>query len=203
MHETTVGILIFDQVEVLDFAGPYEVFSRTRLDPGIESRRTNDSAPFRVLTVAATSEPVVATGGLRVVPDFDFEKAPPIDLLVVPGGFGTRSLLEDRATLDWLRGVIPRAKLVSSVCTGALLLARIGALANRRATTHWGALDLLGQIDPTITVDREARFVTDGIVTSAGVSAGIDMAFGVVERLHGREVADETARYMDYPRTQS
>jgi len=203
VHETTVGILIFDQVEVLDFAGPYEVFSRTRLDPGIESRRTNDSAPFRVLTVAATSEPVVATGGLRVVPDFDFEKAPPIDLLVVPGGFGTRSLLEDRATLDWLRGVIPRAKLVSSVCTGALLLARIGALANRRATTHWGALDLLGQIDPTITVDREARFVTDGIVTSAGVSAGIDMAFGVVERLHGREVADETARYMDYPRTQS
>jgi len=153
--------------------------------------------------VAATSAPVAATGGLRVIPDFDYRSAPPIDLLVVPGGFGTRPLLEDQAALDWLRGVIARAKLVSSVCTGALLLARVGALANRRATTHWGAFDLLGQIDPTITLDREARFVTDGIVTSAGVAAGIDMALGVVERLHGRVVADETARYMDYPRPRS
>lgn len=200
MRQTTVGILIFDEVEVLDFAGPYEVFSRTRLEPGIESRRSDASAPFRVFTVAATSEPVAATGGLRVIPDCDFGNAPPIDLLVVPGGFGTRPLLEHRPTLDWIRSVLPGAEVVSSVCTGALLLAKVGALANRRATTHWGALDLLGQIDPTIAVDREARYVTDGIVTSAGVSAGIDMAFGVVERLHGREVADETARYMDYPR---
>jgi len=200
VRKTTVGILIFDEVEVLDFAGPYEVFSRTRLEPGIESRRSDASAPFRVLTVAATSEPVAATGGLRVTPDCDFGNAPPLDLLVVPGGFGTRPLLEHQPTLDWIRSVLPAAKLVSSVCTGALLLAKVGALANRRATTHWGALDLLGQIDPSIAVDREARFVTDGIVTSAGVSAGIDMAFGVVEQLHGREVADETARYMDYPR---
>jgi len=201
MVTTRVGILIFDEVEVLDFAGPYEVFSRTRLVPGVESRRSSDSAPFEVFTVAARAAPIRATGGLRVVPDFDFAAAPPIDLLVVPGGFGTRALLHDEATLAWIRQTAGAARQVTSVCTGALLLARTGLLAGRRATTHWGALTLLAEVDPTIRVQPDERVVSDGIVTSAGVSAGIDMALAVVESLCGRAVADETAHYMDYPRT--
>jgi transcriptional regulator GlxA family with amidase domain len=197
---TRVGILLFDQVEVLDFAGPYEVFSRTRLTPGVESRRSEETAPFHVFTVAANPRPVVATGGLRVIPDHDFASAPPIDLLVVPGGFGTRALLHDAHLLDWIRRTAATAGRVTSVCSGALLLAQAGLLAGRRATTHWGALDLLASLDPTIRVKANVRVVDDGITTSAGVSAGIDMALAVVEAMHGRAVADDTARYMEYDR---
>lgn len=200
MDTASVGILLFDGVEVLDFAGPYEVFSRTRLTPGIESRRTEESAPFRVFTVAASSGPVTATGGLRVLPDFDTSAAPPIDVLVVPGGFGTRALLQDVRILLWIRRVAASAGRVTSVCTGSLILARAGLLTGRRATSHWGALALLGELDPTIRVETVPRVVDDGIVTSAGVSAGIDMALAIVEAMHGRAVADETARYMDYVR---
>ena len=200
MSRTTVGILLFDEVEVLDFAGPYEVFSRTRLTPGIESRRTDDSAPFQVFTVAQRPQPVRATGGLRVLPDHDFGTAPSIDLLVVPGGFGTRALLANTEVLEWIRQTAAQADRVTSVCTGSLVLARAGLLAGRRATTHWGALALLAEIDPSIRVEADPRFVDDGVVTSACVSAGIDMALAIVESMHGRAVADETARYMDYIR---
>jgi transcriptional regulator GlxA family with amidase domain len=200
MHKINVGILIFDGVEVLDFAGPFEVFSRTRLEPGIESRRTDDVGPFRVFTVAQTSAPIVATGGLRVLPTHDFATAPPIDILVVPGGFGSRSLLEHPVVLDWIRQTAMRASHVTSVCTGSLLLAATGLLHGRRATTHWGALELLAALDPTATVEKEVRVVNDGVITSAGISAGIDMAFAVVESLYGQAVADETAHYMEYRR---
>jgi len=201
MERLSVGILVFDGVEVLDFAGPFEVFSRTRLAPGVESRRTEETAPFRVFTVAETAEPVEATGGLRLLPHHGFADAPPIDLLVVPGGFGTRALLERPAVIDWIRERAASARRTASVCTGALLLARAGLLAGRRATTHWGAYDLLASLDPTLTVERDLRVVDDGIVASAGVAAGIDMAFAVVESLHGRAVAEETARYIEYPLT--
>ncbi|MCG8469796.1 MAG: DJ-1/PfpI family protein [Gemmatimonadetes bacterium] len=200
MQTRSVGILIFEQVEVLDFAGPFEVFSRTRLEPGVESRRSLDTAPFTVFTVAETPDPVTATGGLRVIPDHGFGDAPAIDLLVVPGGFGTRSLLEDEVVIEWIRKRAEEAELVTSVCTGALLLATTGLLEGRRATTHWGALDLLAELGDSTHVERELRVVEDGVITSAGVSAGIDMALLVVERLHGRAVADETARYMEYVR---
>ena len=200
MSRVAVGILIFNGVEVLDFAGPYEVFSRTRLVPGIESRRSDDSAPFRVFTIAMRADVVIATGGLRVIPDFDFASAPGIDVLVIPGGFGTRPMLQDQVMLDWVRQAAAAATRVTSVCTGALVLARAGLLAGQCATTHWGALATLAALDPTIRVDAEARVVEDVVFTSAGVSAGIDMAFAVVEAMHGRAVADETAHYMDYPR---
>lgn len=201
MERWSVGILLFDDVEVLDFAGPFEVFSRTRLVPGPESRRTEASAPFRVFTVARTAAPVTATGGLRVLPHHGFAEAPPIDLLVVPGGFGTRALLEDAPTLDWIRRTAASARRLTSVCTGSLLLARAGLLAGRRATTHWGALDLLESMNAGVIVERTRRVVDDGIVTSAGVASGIDMAFHVVETLHGRDVADETARYIEFRRS--
>ena len=199
MSTLTVGILIFDDVEVLDFAGPFEVFSRTRTVAGPDSRRTEDSAPFEVFTVARTRETITAIGGLKVTPAYAWSDAPAIDILVVPGGFGTRALLQDEPTLAWIRETAARSKHVTSVCTGALLLAKLGLLQNRRATTHWAGLDLLATIDPTIRVQRKARFVHDGVFTSAGVSAGIDMSFAVVEHLCGREVALETAHYIEYP----
>ncbi len=199
MEPWNVGILVFDGVEVLDFAGPFEVFSRTRLVPGLDSRRSEESAPFRVYTVARTIETVRATGDLRIVPHHSFADAPKIDLLVVPGGFGTRPLMNDVDTVQWIRKVAAGSRKVTSVCSGALLLARAGLLEGKRATTHWGALDHLESLGG-VTVDRAARVVDDGVITSAGVASGIDMSFYVVEQLHGRAVADETARYMEYRR---
>jgi transcriptional regulator GlxA family with amidase domain len=200
MDRWNVGILIFDGVEVLDFAGPFEVFSRTRLTPGVESRRTDESAPFHVFTVARTGDEISATGGLRVRPQHSFADTPRIDLLVVPGGFGTRALMEDRETLEWIRRTAAAARQVTSVCTGSLLYAKAGMLRGRRATTHWGALDLLERLNAGVKVERALRVVDDGIITSAGVASGIDMAFYVVERLHGKVVADETAHYIEYRR---
>ena len=200
MVRWSVGILIFDGVEVLDFAGPFEVFSRTRLTPGPESRRSDDSAPFSVFTVSRSRAPIRTTGDLQVVPHHGFADAPPIDLLLVPGGFGTRALVDDAPTLDWIRRVSATARKTTSVCTGSLLLAKAGLLEGRRATTHWGALDLLDGMGAGVTVDRERRVVDDGVITSAGVASGIDMAFYVVETLFGRAVADETARYIEYRR---
>jgi transcriptional regulator GlxA family with amidase domain len=197
-----VAILLFDGVEVLDFAGPFEVFSRTRLSPGVESRRSDETAPFRVFTVAKKHGPVTTTGELQVVARYSFQTTPAINLLVVPGGYGTRALLSDQETLDWIRVTAATAKKVTSVCTGALLLAQAGLLDRRRATTHWGALDLLQQISDSrradISVQDGLRFVDDGVITSAGVSAGIDMALHVVQQICGAAVAAETAHYMDY-----
>jgi transcriptional regulator GlxA family with amidase domain len=200
MEQQTVGILLFEGVEVLDFAGPFEVFSRTRLTPGPDSRRSEETAPFRVLTVARTGGEVTSTGGLKVIAEYGFEDAPAIDILVVPGGFGTRPLLEDEEALTWIRETAAAARHVTSVCTGSLLLAKVGLLKSKRATTHWGALDFLAEVDETIDVRRGERVVSDGVITSAGVAAGIDMAFHLVEQLCGKEVADETAHYIEYPR---
>jgi transcriptional regulator GlxA family with amidase domain len=193
------GILLFPAVEVLDFAGPYEVLSRARTEPGVESRRDETTAPFRVFTVARQRKPLATVGGLVVTPHYTFDDHPTIDLLVVPGGFGARALLDDAATLDWIRRVAATARLVSSVCTGALLLARAGLLDGRRATTHHAALDALATAGERITVVRDIRVVDDTVLTSAGVAAGMDLAFHVVERVCTRAVAVETAAYIEYP----
>jgi transcriptional regulator GlxA family with amidase domain len=200
--KNNVGILLFPEVAVLDFAGPFEVFSRTRLDGGVESRRYETSAPYNVFTVAKNDEPLVATGGLTVTPKYDFDSAPAIDILVVPGGFGTRALLEDERTLDWIKTIHEQQSTnTCSVCTGALLLAKVGILIGKQATTHWNSYDELSELDTTIKVQREERVVHDGkIFTSAGVSAGIDMAFAVVESMYGEAVAEETAKYIEYQR---
>lgn len=200
MDKTTVAVLIFDNVEVLDFAGPFEVFSRVRTVPGLESRWNEDSAPFHVFTVAKTSAPIKAVGNLQVLPNHSFADAPKIDILVVPGGVGARALLDDVDTINWIKQVDKLSELTISVCTGSLVLAKSGLLSNRNATSHWGALDALAQMDATISVDRDSRFVDDVIMTSAGVSAGIDMSLYIVEQRCGLEIANDTARYIDYPR---
>jgi transcriptional regulator GlxA family with amidase domain len=200
MAEWNIGILLFEDVEVLDFAGPFEVFSRTRLEPGVESRRSEDHAPFNVFTVGKTATALTATGGLVVTPRYGFGDSPNIDLLVVPGGFGTRALLKDETTLAWIRAAAVNARKVTSVCTGALVLAKAGVLDGRTATTHWGALDLLGTLGRNVKVDRHRRVIDDGVITSAGVASGMDMAFHVVETLYGRAVADDTAKFIEYRR---
>jgi transcriptional regulator GlxA family with amidase domain len=200
MDQWNVGIFIFDRVEVLDFAGPFEVFSRVRLVPGIDSRRSEESAPFSVFTVSRSRATIQTTGGLEIIPRYSFADVPRIDILVVPGGFGTRALLEDPEVLDWIRDTAAASRLVTSVCTGSLLLAKAGLLEGRRATTHWGALDTLQSLGKGIVVERESRVVEDGVISSAGVASGIDMSFQVVEKLFGRIVADETAKYIEYRR---
>ena len=197
MKVTNVGILVFNDVEVLDVAGPFEVFSRTRMEPGVESRRQDDCAPFNVFTVARLKMPVLATGGLEIIPKYEFASCPAIDLLVVPGGFGTRRLLDDEETLGWIKTAFAKGARVTSVCTGSLLLAKAGLLKDREATTHGGAFEILAGLDATIQV-RKKRYVDSGIVTSAGVSAGIDMALYVVQQLLGPEISRDTARYMEY-----
>jgi transcriptional regulator GlxA family with amidase domain len=200
LERWNVGVLLFEGVAVLDLAGPFEVLTRARLEPGAESRSVEDDALFDVFTVAKTAEPVTATGGLVIVPRHSFADTPRIDLLLVPGGFGTRPLLQDTETIDWIRRIAASARRTASVCTGALLLARAGLLDGRRATTHWGAFGLLTSLAKDVTVDREARFVDDGVMTSAGLASGMDLALHIVETLFGRTVADETARYIEYRR---
>ena len=195
----TVGILIFPDVEVLDFCGPFEVFSVTRLHE--DQRRTTDS-PFRVLLVAPTRELITTTGGMVVQPHASLEDCPPLDLLLVPGGWGTRALLANEPVERWLKERAAPAELLLSVCTGSLLLGKAGLLDGHRATTHWRSLDALATLAPRATVVRDEHVVfEDGatVGTSAGISAGIDLTLRVVARLHGEPVARATARHMEYP----
>ena len=201
MKKINVGIFIFDEVEVLDFAGPFEVFSRTRLLKGAESRRSNDSAPFNPFTVSIDTKPLTATGGLKIIADYTFNNFPKIDILIVPGGYGTRTLLNNEILLKWIKAVSDKANITASVCTGSLLLAKAGLLEGKRATTHWGAIEALKSISKDIQVITERRVVNDEIITSSGVSSGIDMAFMIVENLYGEEVSSDTAKYIEFHRS--
>jgi len=197
MTRKRVGILVFPDVEVLDFCGPFEVFSVTRLD---ETRRREEPSPFEVVLVGETTEPVVATGGLRVLPDHDLASCPRLDVLVVPGGWGTRRLVQSDRVVGWIRDRASEAELAASVCTGSFLYGQAGLLVGRRATTHWQSLDRMEQTFPEIHVVRDQHVVEDGsMITSAGISAGIDLALRIVARLHGEDVGRATARYMEYP----
>lgn len=197
MNSNTVGILIFDDVEVLDFCGPFEVFSAVRLD---ENRRREDPSPFRVLLIAERGGTVTATGGLRVTVDHALQDCPPLDVLVVPGGWGTRREIENRALIKWIADQGPRVETLTSVCTGAMLLGQAGLLDGHHATTHWKALDWMRSSFPHVTVEADQRVVEEAdLLTSAGISAGIDMALHVVRRYHGERVARDTAKHMEYP----
>ncbi len=197
MDRKRVGILIFPVVEVLDFCGPFEVFSAVRLD---ESRRREDLSPFEVLVVAERAETVIATGGLKVIPDCTTAECPPLDVLVVPGGWGTRAEIENRPLLDWIGARGREVETLTSVCTGAMLLGHAGLLDGRRATTHWRSLDWMRESFPRVTVERDCHVVEDGnVITSAGISAGIDMALTVVTRYYGEAIGRATARHMEYP----
>lgn len=191
----TVGILLFDDVEVLDAFGPFEVFSVARTDDPDDT----GGKLFRVVTIARTTAPIRTRGDLMVVPHHGFEDHPPLDILLVPGGFGTRHAVNDPDIIGWIRRHSAQAELRTSVCTGAFFYAQIGLLDGKAATTHWGSIDRLRNGFSAIDVQEDVRFVDEGsVITSAGISAGIDMALHVVARLHGQEIAELTARYMEY-----
>lgn len=196
MYEKRIGIIIFDGVEVLDFCGPFEVFSAVRRN---EERRRETTSPFEVLLVAEHDHPVRATGGMRVLPDATFDECPKLDILCVPGGWGTRREVANEAMLKFLRERSKKALITSAVCTGSMLLGFAGLLGGKRATTHWKSLEWMAEALPYTDVVRDQHYVWDeNTVTSAGISAGIDMALSVVERVCGREVALNTARHMEY-----
>jgi transcriptional regulator GlxA family with amidase domain len=199
--QKTVGILIFDQVEVLDFCGPFEVFSVTRLD---ESKRFEESSPFNLMLIAERDQPVVTTGKMRVLPDYTLESCPPLDILVVPGGLGTRREISNTKLLAWIKQRAPQVQTLSSVCTGSLLLAEAHLLDGLRATTHWASLEMMRKRFPQVKVESEFHWVEEeNVITSAGISAGIDMALRIVARYFGESVARTTAERMEYPYPES
>ncbi len=184
----TTGILIFDDVEELDFVGPWEVFTSAAKFAGGN----------RVVTIAEASRPVVCAKKMRVLPDHTFADAPPLDVVLVPGGSGTRREVNNATLIEWLRQVGSRCTWVTSVCTGALLLHEAGFAKGKRVTTHWSFIETL-RARPDVTVLEHTRYVRDGnLVTAAGVSAGIDMALWLVGQLHGIDCARQVQRQIEY-----
>mgnify|MGYP000943604222 FL=1 len=197
MNRKRLGIVLFDDIEVLDFCGPFEVFSVTREN---EERRREETSPFEIWLLAQFERPVTTTGGMKVIPDTTFAACPRLDILIVPGGWGTRSEMHDDAMLSFVRAQAMQVETLASVCTGALILGKAGLLDGLRATTHWRSLPMMQELFPRVTVDRTSRVVHQGrIITSAGISAGIDMALQIVAHHLGEDIARATARHMEYP----
>lgn len=187
-----IALLLFEDAEVLDFAGPFEVFSVTD--------ELHDYRLYHLYTVSLDTAPLRAKNGLQVVPDYRLDSCPTPDILIIPGGSGTRALLKLPRLLDWVRRTASGCTHVLSVCSGSLVLAQCGLLTGLAATTHHQVVAELEQLAPDCNVEPKMRFVDNGkIITSAGISAGIDMSLYVVELLNGHAVAQNTARYMEYP----
>lgn len=192
----TVGIYIFDNVEVLDFAGPYEVF--TCASRMAANMAPDAPPPFAVRTIGASRAPVRARAGLVLHPEADFADTGHVDVLLVPGGVVDAELARPEV-IAWIAASAGRAELTASVCTGALVLAETGMLDGLEATTHWDDLDALRAGWPKVKVTDGRRWIDTGrVVTSAGISAGIDMSLHLVARLAGQELAQRTAHLMDY-----
>lgn len=191
-----IGIFVFDKVEVLDFSGPFEVFTAaTRVAKRNQGENTR---VFEVFTISRDGQPIKARGGLVVQPDYSFADQPMIDVLLVPGGVVSAELARPEV-IKWIQRTNAAAQLTASVCTGAMLLGKAGLLDRRSATTHWEDTAELQSMFPQVKVLTGVRWVDeDAIVTSAGISAGIDMSLHLVERLASRELAELTARQMEY-----
>jgi transcriptional regulator GlxA family with amidase domain len=187
MDEFRIAIVLWDGVEELDFAGPYEVLT---------AWARGSERPVTVTAVARSTEPVTCSHGLRIIPDRSFEELGDVDLFVNPGG-QVEPLLADETYIARLRAFADGGTLMTSVCNGALVLQKAGLLDGRRAATHWGSYDRLEELG--VEVDREARWVDEGmVVTSAGVSAGIDVALHLVARLDSEEMSAKVRRYIQY-----
>ncbi|MEW2433296.1 DJ-1/PfpI family protein [Streptomyces caniferus] len=186
---TAYGLLLFERVEELDFVGPWEVFTSSAM-----IRAQGDTT----VLIAERRDPVRCNKGMRVLPDHTFDDHPPLDVLLVPGGNGTRTEVTNPVLIEWIRQASAQVAWTTSVCTGALLLHEAGAARGRRVATHHAFEDIL-QARGNITVVPDARYVVDGeLVTSQGVSAGIDMALWLVGQLHGRDHARAVRRYIQY-----
>ncbi|HFK1719971.1 DJ-1/PfpI family protein [Bacillus thuringiensis] len=191
MNKWSVGIFLFNEVEVLDFAGPFEVFSVTEV---------NEEKPFTVYTVSENGEMITARNGLKVQPDYSIENLPLVDILIIPGGLGAREYeIKNEIVIKWIRQQMKEVKLMTSVCTGALLLAKAGLLEGLKATTHWASIEKFKNEFQNVEVIENVKFVDEGhIITSAGISAGINMAFHIVKNLLVVHVAEDTAKRMEY-----
>lgn len=187
-----IGIFLFNDVEVLDFAGPFEVFS--------VAAREDGSKPFIVQTISETGQMIRARNGLKVYPDYSFQTMPKFDLLIIPGGLGAREReVHNKTVINWIKEQMGEVQWMASVCTGALLLAEAGLLDGLNATTHWASLTRLKEEYPQVNVVKKVKFVDEGrIITSGGISAGINMSFHLVKRLAGVKIAKETAKRMEY-----
>ncbi len=192
----SLGILIFPDVEVLDFCGPFEAFSVAR------QAGSSDDADrlYDVHIIAERDEIVACRNGLQVKPDYAIDSHPPLDMILIPGGRGTRTEIDNPAVLEWITMQHQTTELTTSVCTGAFLLAKLGLLDGKEATTHWASVDWMRDAFPNVKMRDDQRWVQvdERIITSAGVSAGIDMALHVIELQHGRAMAEQTARHMEY-----
>ena len=186
-----IGIYIYDRAEVLDFSGPFEVFSTA-------SRVCPTGNPFRVFLIGETGQVVTARAGYRVLPAYGFHNHPSIDVLIVVGGVHTEEMHKLKV-IHWISQQAKKAKLVASICTGAFLLAEARILKNQNVTTNWGDITNLRESYPDLTVHESSRWIDVGpVVTSGGISAEIDMSFHLVSRLHSSELAQRTARQMEY-----
>lgn len=187
-----VGILIFDQVEVLDFAGPFEVFS--------VASQVHDYELFDVVLIAKELKPVVAVNGLSVNPHYSFDDAPALDILIIAGGSGTRPLLKDQALLEWVKKNHSTCEITMSICSGARVLAILGLLDNKPYCTHQGVYNHMSKLVPSGLPQYKKRFTESsaGLFTSGGISAGIDLSFHVISRISKEGVVEATAGYMEY-----
>jgi transcriptional regulator GlxA family with amidase domain len=192
-----VGILIFNNVEILDVAGPFEVFSVTRIN---EHLRFEEDSPFKVMLIAENPNQILTVGGLHLTPDFTIDNCPKLDLLMVPGGMGNRTEVNNSTLLKWISNQNGKTKLIASVCTGSSLLGRAGLLDGHDATTHWRSFDFLLESAPKAHILKNVLFtLEEPVFTSAGVAAGIDLALYIVSYFWGVDVGQATARHMQYP----
>lgn len=192
---STIGILIFDDAEELDFVGPWEVFTASN---EIRNHLKDPTPHDHVLMVSQNGGTIKCAKGMRVIADHSFADCPPLDVLLVPGGQGTRREVDNPAMLQWIAQTAAKCAWVTSVCTGSLLLTEAGPAAGRRVTTHWGFADQLAARGKA-TVLKNVRYVRDGnVVTAAGVSAGIDMALWLTGQMHGVNHARATQRLIEY-----
>ena len=195
--EKTVGILIYPDVEVLDFCGPFEVFATTRLN---EETRRESASPLQQLLVSESEDVVCASGGMRVLADVDFATCPRLDILLVPGGRGIRDLMHQSNCVEWLKKMAPQVERLASVGTGALLLAQAGLLVGKNATTHFRSVDFFRERFPRTSLRPELPIVVDGNITTANsIRAGMDMALYLVAQTYGAAIARAAARQMEYP----
>ena len=186
-----VGIFIFSDVEVLDFAGPYEVFS--------VASEMHEYKYFNVFTISESGELIKTVNGLKVQPDYSFDSHPDIDILIIPGGFGSRKLIKNEKVLNWVKKNYLKSTITCSVCSGALVLGKLGLLDNLSSTTHHQVTELLKEVAPLTNVDKGKRYIDNGkVMTSAGISAGIDLALHIVNKIYGIEAERKTVEHMEY-----
>lgn len=196
-----VGIYLYNEVEILDFAGPFEVFSTaSRVNARIEPGRTE---LFNVFTIAENTSPLLARGGLQVIPEYSISNHPKINLLIIPGGIITDELSK-KHVVSWVLTSSQTTKITSSVCTGAFLLAKAGLLKSKAATTHWEDINDLNEMFPDIIIKKKVRWVDEGsVVTAAGISAGIDMSLHLISRVVNEDLAILTAKQMEFEWTKN